>query len=299
MKLRRVSAPQGGTQLKVEQSGQWLDVDSLPQAERDALAWLAPLAPATHDERVGPLPFQPASFRDCSLYEKHWIQSSRGYVKRFLPGLYPPTQLFERLSGRTFPAFLPHELARRQPIYYFGNHLTIVPSGTHVACPEYTRALDYELELGLVLSRPLLDASPAEALHAIGGFVVVNDWSARDVQRKEMQSGLGPQKSKHFLSSMSQTLVTADELLPRIEALDAFVELNGARVAQTSTRDMAHSLGAVLAFLSRAEQLYPGELIATGTLPDGSAMENGHWVRSGDVLRLVIEPIGEIVHTIT
>jgi 2-keto-4-pentenoate hydratase/2-oxohepta-3-ene-1,7-dioic acid hydratase in catechol pathway len=173
-----------------------------------------------------------------------------------------------------------------------------VPSGTPVRAPDYCQVLDYELELGLVLSKPLFNATPEDALQAIGGFVVVNDWSARDVQRPEMQSGMGPQKSKHFFSSMSETLVTADEVLSGIEALSAQVEINGQTVARTSTQGMLHSLGAVLAHLSRGEHLYPGELIATGTLPYGCAMENGHWVKPGDVLRLVIEGVGEVVHTI-
>ena len=71
--------------------------------------------------------------------------------------------------------------------------------------------MDFELEIGFVLKAPLYDASPREALDAIGAFVVVNDFSARDVQRSEMATGLGPQKSKHFASSMSVLAVTADD----------------------------------------------------------------------------------------
>lgn len=244
------------------------------------------------------LPFQPLSFRDCMLFEQHWVQSSRGYARRFLPGSYQVTRLFERLTHQPFPAFRPHRLWHRQPIYYFGNHLTMVPGGTQVTPPDYTRALDYELELGWVLSKPLLNATPAEAEAAIGAFVVVNDFSARDVQREEMQSGLGPQKSKHFLSSMSTTLVTADEILPQLNALQAHVEINGEVVSRTSTKGMRYSPGEVLAHLSRGEQLHAGELIASGTLPGGCGMETGHWLKKGDTLRLVIEPIGDIVHTI-
>ena len=232
------------------------------------------------------------------LFERHWIQSSRGYARRFMPVAYRLARACEVLTGSTFPAFRPHALAHRQPIYYFGNHLTFVPSGTPVSAPSYSKALDYELELGLVLSKPLFNATPGEALGAIGGFVVVNDWTARDVQRPEMQSGMGPQKSKHFLSSMSQTLVTADEVLHRIDTLSAFVEINGEVVSRTSTRDMLFSLGDLLAHLSRDEHLHPGELIATGTLPSGCGMENGHWVKPGDVLRMGIESVGEIVHPI-
>lgn len=136
--------------------------------------------------------------------------------------------------------------------------------------PRFTQALDYELELGAVLSKPLRNATPEEALDAIGGFVVANDWSARDIQRSEMATGLGPQKCKHFCSSMSDELVDARDVLPRIDQLQAWVEINGQIVARTS-----------------------------GTLPFGTALESGHWLAPGDTLRMAIEGVGEIQHTWT
>ncbi len=317
MKLRRAplkpsaspstSVPAWQRALDTPSGTTWVDCSDTDLVNA-GLAWLTRLAawqpcetgPNTPTGQDGParLPFQPLSFRDCMLYEQHWVQSSRGYARRFLPGSYQITRLVEKLTHQPFPAFRPHRLWRQQPIYYFGNHLTIVPSGTPVAPPDYTRALDYELELGWVLSKPLFNATPAEAEAAIGAFVVVNDFSARDVQREEMRSGLGPQKSKHFLSSMSTTLVTADEILPRVDRLQAHVELNGVVVSRTGTQGMRYTPGEVLAHLSRGEQLHAGELIASGTLPGGCGMETDHWLKKGDTLRLVIEPIGEIVHTI-
>ena len=301
MKLRRRIDTQGDTPRsipQIERAGAWVDLEDPGSEESSELGWLRPLSPDPMDPAVATLPVAPRSFRDCALFDRHWVQSSRGYARRFLPLGYRLARLYEALSGGTFPAFRPHALSRSQPLYYFGNHLTFVASGTPVKAPAYTQALDYELELGFVLSKPLLDATPEEALAAIGGFVVIDDWSARDVQRAEMRTGLGPQKCKHFMSSMSETLVTADEILPRVNELPALVELNGQVVARTSTAEMRPGLGEVLAHLSKGERLYPGELIGSGTLPDGCAMENGHWPKSGDVLRLVIEPVGEIVHTV-
>jgi 2-keto-4-pentenoate hydratase/2-oxohepta-3-ene-1,7-dioic acid hydratase in catechol pathway len=256
------------------------------------MAWLpAPLSDPA-------LPFQPRSFRDCSLYEQHWIQSSRGYARRFLPAASVLTSLYEGLTRRPFPAFKPHPLAYRQPVYYFGNHLSFIASGRSMRIPAMTQALDYELELGAVLRQPLRDATPSEALAAIGGFVVINDWSARDLQRAEMRTGLGPQKCKHFCSSMSAEFVDAQDVLPRIEQLQAQVLVNGELVARTSTAQMLHGWGETLSFLSRHEPLWPGELIASGTLPFGTALENGQWLRPGDALRLVIDGVGEINHVI-
>ncbi len=269
--------------------GQWRVATAEEAASR---SWLPePMGGAT-------MPFQPRSFRDCSLYEQHWIQSSRGYARRFMPAASAFTSLYERVLRRPFPAFKPHPLAYRQPVYYFGNHLSFVPSGTPIRAPRYTQALDYELELGAVLRKPLLNATPAQALDAIGGFVVVNDWSARDIQRAEMATGLGPQKCKHFCSSISDEIVDAQDVLGRIEQLTARVDINGETVASTSTAHMLHDWGRTLSHLSTDEPLWPGELIATGTLPFGTSMENGRWLQPGDTLHLVIDGVGEITHTL-
>ena len=244
------------------------------------------------------LPFQPLTFRDFMLYERHVVDATRGYAKRFMPPAYRLGQLYERLTGSTFPSYRPSALWFRQPIYYMGNPLTFVPSGKPVTPPSYTHAFDYELELGFVLARPLLNASVQEAVQAIGAFVVICDFSARDMQKDEMNSGFGPQKAKHFFSSLSAHATTAEEVLADIQNLNAKVEINGRVVATPSTRGMKYSLGEVLAFASKDEQLYPGELFGTGTLPGGSGMENGHWLQRGDTLSLSIDRVGDLHHTI-
>ena len=295
MKIRRKE--HGGSELssgyEVFDGNVWSD---LPRAQLPAWLGELPTDPATHASTL--LPFSPRSFRDCLLYRTHWIQSSRGFVRRFMPLAYRVAQLYERVTGATFPPYRPSRLLDKQPIYYFGNHLNFVASGTPVHIPRYTQALDYELELAFVLSKPLFNATEEQAWEAIGGFVVLNDLSARDVQFAEMKSGLGPQKAKHFLSSLSREMVTADELMQRVDRLHAYVELNGKRITETTTAGVEHSLGKTVAFLSREEHLYPGELIGTGTLPGGSGIEHGRLLQAGDRLRLVIEEVGEIEHEI-
>lgn len=254
---------------------------------------LESIEPDTDQDLEVCLPFAPTSFRDFMLFEKHVIDSSRGYVKRFMPGMYPITQGIERITGKPFGRFKPHALWYKQPIYYFGNHLNFGVSGDEIAWPAYSKALDYELELGAVLAKPLFNAAPDEATEAIGGFVVLNDFSARDVQKDEMESGFGPQKSKHFASTMSSIVVTADEILPHIDDLTASVTLNGVEVAQCHSGGMHFSLGEAIAFASRGEHLYPGELFGSGTLPGGTAMENGHWLAQGDTISLCIDRIGQ------
>lgn len=247
----------------------------------------------------GVLPFQPASFRDFMLYERHAIDAARGLVRRFHPRQSRVTRFVEKLTRMPFPLFKPNALFYRQPIYYMSNHLSFVPSGTTVGIPSYSSALDFELEIGFVLKAPLYDADPQEALDAIGAFVVVNDFSARDIQRAEMATGLGPQKSKHFASSMSLLAVTADEILPCIDELSGSVSIDGTTVSTVFSGGMQWSIGDALAHASRSEQLLPGELFATGTLPGGSGMETGHWLRPGDRLSLAIDQIGDITHVIS
>ncbi len=298
MHFRRVLSFDGAvieTQARV--GGEWRKIDAPPspftpgwELAKRREQGLPPALPL--------LPFQPLSFRDFMLFERHAIDAARGWARRFAPKAFPLARLYESLTSRDFPAFKPAPLYYRQPIYYMGNALSFAPSGAPVSAPAYSRALDYELELGFVLAKPLLNATPQEAEEAIGAFVVLNDFSARDVQRDEMRSGFGPQKGKHFLSSLSETAVTADEILPRLSSLEAHVEINGARVAKTRFSGMRYSLGQALAFVSRSESLFAGELFGSGTPPGGSGMEIGRWLQPGDRLRLVIEGVGEIAHEI-
>ncbi len=300
MKLRRVRTT-GGLELQTRDAGgAWHPTDDhTPLGGRIFDAdWELARADEHLRHSAALLPFQPASFRDFMLYEQHVLDASRGLVRRFHPGQYRLVETVETITRRTFPLLKPKPLFYAQPMYYMSNAMTFVPSGTPIATPAYTNALDYELEIGFVLARGLYNATPAEALDAIGAFVVLNDWSARDVQRAEMDSGFGPQKAKHFASSMSEVAVTAEEILPDIDALRGTVTINGATVSTVSSAGMQHGLGDVLAHASRGEHLRPGELFGTGTLPGGSGMETGHWLRPGDTLELSIDGIGRIEHTV-
>jgi len=127
---------------------------------------------------------------------------------------------------------------------------------------------------------------------------VFNDFSARDIQLAEMKSGFGPTKAKHFANAVSSVVVSADEILPYLNNLQAEIRINGSSIVKTSTAGMHFSLGEAIAYASLEEQLYPGEFIATGTLPGGSGMENGRWLKSGDIIELTIERIGTLTNTI-
>jgi 2-keto-4-pentenoate hydratase/2-oxohepta-3-ene-1,7-dioic acid hydratase in catechol pathway len=240
------------------------------------------------------IPFEPRSYRDFALFEDHMVGAARGFVRKFWPHLLPVIGAYETITRRTFPALRPKPLWYREPIYYMGNHLAFVTDGDEVRIPPYTRALDYALEIGFVLARELLDATPAEAEAAIGGFVVFNDFSARDVQYDEMQSGFGPQKSKNFCNAISSVVVTPDEVLPFWGALKGYVKLNGEVVSEPVSEGACWSLGEVLAHLSRSQRLYPGEFFGSGTLPGGSGIEEGRLLAAGDLIEIGIDRIGSL-----
>ncbi|MCC7254203.1 fumarylacetoacetate hydrolase family protein [Hyphomicrobium sp.] len=244
------------------------------------------------------LPFAPHSFRDFMLYERHAIDAARGFVRLYMRNAWPVVRAYERLLGPPFPLLKPHRLWYRQPIYYMGNHLAFAGDGEEIAIPAYAEGIDYELELGFVLRNALFNASPEEAEAAIGGFVVINDFSARNVQHEEMRSGFGPQKSKHFRNGLSSVVVSADEILPRWRDLKGSVRINDLLYAEPSTADPRWSLGEALAHVSRSEQLYPGELFATGTLPGGSGIEVGRLLDVGDTIEIAIEGVGRLRNTI-
>lgn len=240
------------------------------------------------------LPFQPKAYRDFMLYESHCINASRGFVKKYMPRVMPVIFIYEKIFNRPFPKLKPRKRWYKYPIYYLGNHLNFVTHQDPVSIPAYTRELDYELELGAVISSPLKNATPKEAEAAIGGFVVFNDFSARDVQIEEVGSGFGPMKTKNFANAISNIIVSADKILPQIDSLSASIYINNNKIVDTSTAGMHYSLHHAIAYASWEEQLYPGEFFGSGTLPGGCGMENGRLLQSGDTIRLEIECIGAL-----
>ncbi len=244
------------------------------------------------------LPVQPRAFRDFMLYEQHYINAARGMAQRFLPEKVKMLELYEKVFKKPHAKLLPKPIWYKKPIYYMGSHINFYTDGDKVPWPAYTNALDYELELGVIVAHPIFNASPDEAREAIGGFVIINDFSARDVQLPEMGSGFGPVKSKNFANAMSSVVVTADELFPRVDALAVRVIVNGETWGEGSTAGMQFSLGEMVAYASLGEHVVPGEVMATGTIPGCSGVETGHWLSHGDEITLEIEGIGHLVNVL-
>jgi fumarylacetoacetate (FAA) hydrolase len=211
-------------------------------------------------------------------------------VDLLAPVLHPP-------SVRDFMAFEAHVAnARRQrgaevprewyeiPVFYFSNPAAIYGPGQEVPYPEGTSELDYELECAAVIG----------ADGKIGGFTVLNDWSARDLQRQEMRVGLGPAKGKDFATSLGPVVVTPDEFDGTSGTMIARV--NGEERSRGDLADLHWSWDAMLAQAARNTTLRPGEVIGSGTVGNGCILEHGdgRWLQRGDVVELEIEGIGTL-----
>jgi 2-keto-4-pentenoate hydratase/2-oxohepta-3-ene-1,7-dioic acid hydratase in catechol pathway len=176
------------------------------------------------------------------------------------------------------------------PIYYKGNHLSILGPEDDLVWPAFTRRLDYELELGIVIGRGGRDIAPQDGEAHVFGYTVLNDWSARDIQRDEMTCRLGPAKGKDFATSIGPCIATADEIDPR--DLRMVARVNG-EVWSEGNAGAAHwTVGQLVSHASMGESLHPGELFGTGTVGGGCGLELDRWIQPGDVVELEIQGIG-------
>jgi fumarylacetoacetate (FAA) hydrolase len=174
------------------------------------------------------------------------------------------------------------------PVFYFSNPHAIFGPGEAIAYPDGTAELDYELECAAVIG----------ADGQIGGFTVLNDWSARDLQRQEMRVGLGPAKGKDFATSLGPFVVTPDEFDGTSGTMVARV--NGEERSRGELASMFHTWDALLAHAGRNTTLKPGDVIGSGTVGNGCILEHGdgRWLQRGDVVELEIEGIGVLENVV-
>ena len=256
---------------------------------------------AAADPGAAILPFQPRSMRAFMLWEPHYVASARMLVKCFYP---PPVAKFvagyERLTRRTFPKLKPNRRFYETPSFYMANHAAVLADGEEMWWPSHTRFLDFELELAFVLAKPLADATAEEVAAAVGGWFVLNDWSARDVQAEDArESPFGPVvKSKTFANSIGADVVSADEL-PDWQGVTGRVRVDGETWCEGTTAGAVHDVGAMLAYASAGERLEPGDVISTGTMPGCCGLELDRWIRPGQTVELEIDAIGTLRNRIS
>jgi len=238
--------------------------------------------------------------------------------------LYAPIQ--RPTSMRDGYAFRQHvEAARRNrgvemipefdkfPVFYFTNHQAVIGPGPMEVMPEHLKKLDYELEAAIVIGKQGRNISAKDADSYIGGYMVMNDWSARDLQMEEMKLSLGPAKGKDFATAIGPWLVTKDELedrrIPSDQGdrydLTMTCSINGKEYSRGNLKDMTWTFAQIIERASYGVTLYPGDVIGSGTVGTGCLLElNGSkitdnlWVKVGDVVTCSIERLGDLTNTV-
>jgi 2-keto-4-pentenoate hydratase/2-oxohepta-3-ene-1,7-dioic acid hydratase in catechol pathway len=212
------------------------------------------------------VPIIPGSLRDFLAFEDH---VKRGSERRGEP---IPAAWFE------------------MPIYYKGNHRSVYGPEEEIPWPSYTEELDFELEVGCILGRRGRDLSEEEAADVIFGYTLMNDWSARDIQRQEMAVRLGPAKGKDFATSLGPCIVTADGLDPAEVRLTA--RIDGETWAEGRLGDMHWTFPRMIAHVSQGEDVWPGDLYGSGTFGGGCGLDLGRFPWPGAVVELEATGIG-------
>ena len=182
------------------------------------------------------------------------------------------------------------------PIYYKGNPDSVVRPGADVPMPPYADELDYELEVAAVVGKPAWNVAAAEAGEYIAGYTIFDDFSAREIQRREMSAGLGPAKGKDFANGFGPYLVTADAFDPTDAGMVARVD--GEVWSEGNLGDMYHSFGDILEHASSGETLRPGDVLGSGTVAGGCGSDLGKYPDPGAEIELEVEGIGTLRHRI-
>jgi fumarylacetoacetate (FAA) hydrolase len=234
----------------------------------------------------GPPILRPPSFRDFYAFEQH------------------VATMWSRRQSEIPEAWY------RLPIFYFSNVSEVRGPNDAVWAPRESNELDFELEVGAIVDTPAFDLPAERAAEAIGGYFLLNDWSARDIQRDESTVRLGPAKGKDFALSIGPWIVTPDELADRAgddskaPALELTATVTGAdgRVVEVSRGSWSvarYSFGEMLARASADVHVRPGEILGSGTLGTGCLLEVkdatlGRWLEPGDLVTLAAERLGRL-----
>lgn len=223
---------------------------------------------------LAPLPL-PVQMRDCLTFELHLKQARARLMGKEPDEIDLPAVWYE------------------QPIYYKGNRFSVSGPEDEIIWPKGETRLDFELELGAIIGTGGCDIPADKGVDHIFGFLIFNDFSARDHQMKESAGGLGPAKGKDFrtANAMGPCIVTRDEIGDG-SGLTMIARVNGEEWARGNSSSMHHGFGRIIEHISRDEELQPGEFIGSGTVGGGCGLELGRFLEPGDTVELEIEGIG-------
>ena len=282
----------GGTRFHPLPSGRSVDDlvrSGLAEAVRAGEAALSGPGRPLDGVRLQP-PLRPSSVRDFVTFERH-VEG----VRRSVDGA----------SG------VP-EAWYDAPTFYFTNPHAVAGHGQDVRRPWGSKALDFELEVACVIGVEGSSLTEAQAAEAILGYTILNDWSARDLQSREMKVGLGPAKGKDFCTSLGPWLVTADEFTDAYDAdgfldLECTVGVNGREVGRDRLSNMGWTFATMIAYASRDSLILPGDVLASGTTGGGGCLAE-LWGRHGaqdppplvpgDVVTVTVDRLGSLTNTV-
>ena len=193
----------------------------------------------------------------------------------------------------------------RYPVFYFSNTSNLYPAGSDVPIPSYTKEMDYELEIAIVISTDGRNIAAERAWDHILGLTLANDWSARDMQREEMKVGLGPSKGKDFATSIGPALVTKDEILRHRNKngkidLDMKATVNGVVYSSGNLNSIYWDIEKLVEWASMESWIRAGDIIMTGTVGTGCILESQDhpWLKHGDRVILSSDMIGNLDNTL-
>ena len=238
---------------------------------------------------------------------------------RLLPPLAAPTvrdfvAFEEHVEGVAASASTPAGSAAvvpewyQAPTFYFTNPYALIGAYDDVPVPPGSQLLDFELEVAVVVGRDGASLTPEQAREHVFGYTVLNDWSARDLQRREMKVLLGPAKGKDSATTLGPWLVTADELEPYRDAdgflaLDLRASVNGELIGQDLLSNMGWPFEELISYASRGTEVRAGDVLGSGTCGNGGCLAE-LWgrrgridppsLRPGDVVELTAEGIGTV-----
>jgi 2-keto-4-pentenoate hydratase/2-oxohepta-3-ene-1,7-dioic acid hydratase in catechol pathway len=196
------------------------------------------------------------------------------------------------------------------PVFYFSNPAAVLGPGDPVAAPPRSAELDYELEVACVLGRGGANLRLEDADQAIAGFMVMNDWSARDVQRREMALSMGPAKGKDFATSLGPTLVTTAEFAPgglrEVPSAVMTARVNGAEWSRADLDGLWWSFAEMLVYASEAAPVRRGDVLGSGTCGTGCILELSlvhgaerfPYLQPGDEVELEVAGLGVLANRV-
>lgn len=180
------------------------------------------------------------------------------------------------------------------PAYYKGGNTGFIGHDEIIPWPFYSQQLDYELELGVVIGRDGKNVKAQDIKNHIFGFTILNDVSARDIQRKEMSIRLGPAKGKDWCSVMGPVIVTFDEFNYQDPNLTMTASVNGEEWSRGQSGDCHYTWGQMIEHMGMEEWIRATDFIGSGTVGTGCGLELDKWIKPGDVVELEIEKIGKL-----